>query len=236
MKNFEMLENVSAYVISRDSNANNYYFKTGKGVKLSKEEREKLTDELHEIGGVYNGTRHAWFFSEDPYLAIQAALGRRPMPDLTGMLAWRDEQMAKRQKSAKAATGEFSKQLETLYGLVADTVKHIDNSRMANAVSGIDLNSFSNSKADIATCKHKVKAMLETIAGEQFAVDEEDVNAVIYGIYQKFQKKSAIRAEKDWYAVSLASFKSAVRAYIWDRVNNVKAAEAMRKESSEMAA
>ena len=224
MKNFEMLENVSVYVISRDSNANTYYFKTGKGVKLSKEEREKLTDELYEIGGVYNGTRHAWFFSEDPYLAIQAALGRRPMPDLTGMLAWRDEQMAKRQKSAKAATGEFAKQLEALYNLVADTVKHIDDSRMTN------------DRAMVATCKHNVKAMLETIVGDQFTVDEEDVNAVIYGIYQKFQKKSAIRAEKDWYAVSLASFKSAVRAYIWDRVNNVKAAEAMRKESKEMAA
>lgn len=224
MKNFETLENVSAYVISRDSNSDTYYFKTGKGVKLSKEEREKLTDELHEIGGVYNGTRHAWFFSADPYHAIQAALGRQSMPDLTAMLAWRDEQMAKRQKSAKAATGELARQLEKLYGLVADTVKHIDDSRTTSA------------RAAVTTCKYKVKVMLETIAGEQFTVDEEDVNAVIYGIYQKFQKKSAIRAEKDWYAVSLASFKSAVRAYIWDRVNNVKAAEAMRKESSEMAA
>ena len=224
MKNFETLENISAYVISRDSNSDTYYFKTGKGVKLSKEEREKLTDELHEIGGVYNGTRHAWFFSADPYHAIQAALGRRPMPDLTAMLAWRDEQMAKRQKSAKAATGEFAKQLEALYGLVADTVKHIDDSRMTN------------DRAAIATCKHNVKAMLETIAGEQFAVDEEDVNAVIYGIYQKFQKKSAIRAEKDWYAVSLASFKSAVRAYIWDRVNDVAKVKEVRKAATEEAA
>ncbi len=200
--NLKAVQNFAIYnAVINGNTAKDWTFKPAG--KMSKETREALSAELSELGGVYSGKAHAWLFGENPCAAIDAARRDMPMPDVTALRKWAAERTAK-STANNARMNPVNAKIAELYDACTTVWAAIDNNDDA---------AYTAAMADATTKFAAVcVAMGKPVVRTQWTIQQ-----IMFGLSARYTTKKAIKAEKDFYAVSKGTFRNNIRAYLLNK-------------------
>lgn len=205
MTNYTNLKSVQSYAIYNavinGNTAEDWTFKPSG--KMSKEAREALSAELSEIGGVYSGKVHAWLFGDNPRMVIDAARRDLPMPDVTALRKWAAERNAKAASNG-SRTNPVNAKIAELYDACTAVWAAIDSNDDA---------AYNAAMADATT---KFAAVCVAM-GKPVVRNQWTIQQIMFGLSARYTTKKAVKAEKDFYAVSKGTFRNNVRAYLLNK-------------------
>lgn len=215
MTNYTNLKSIQSYAIYNavinGNTAEDWTFKPSG--KMSKESREALSAELAELGGVYSGKSHAWLFGDNPRMVIDAARRDLPIPDTTALRKWAAERNAKaasnsdRTNPVNAKIAKLYDACTAVWAAIADNNDNAYNAAMTDATVKFD----ETCTAWAEECKAK-KIDYTPVVRNQWTIQQ-----IMFGLSARYTTKKAIKAEKDFYAVSKGTFRNNVRAYLLNK-------------------